>query len=135
MPTAYSLNTVEDIREIFDKTYSAHYGTGSTHSGLSVEIISARIDAVGEAAQKATSLANFSAPQDPLKGCREVVFSKAGGKAWSPIYRGEALRPGELVSGGSIVEYYRTTVSVPPNWSATVDPQCNLRLKRATPDG
>ncbi|MBI4529007.1 MAG: hydantoinase/oxoprolinase family protein [Deltaproteobacteria bacterium] len=125
-----SIETVEQLYETFERTYAAQYGAGSTHPGSRIEVITARLDAAAGAPKREVRNKNPDGSIPPLKGYRRVIFSRNSGQPETPLYQGESLNPGDRVRGGAIIEYYGTTVFVPLEWSADVDPKYNLRLRR-----
>jgi N-methylhydantoinase A/oxoprolinase/acetone carboxylase beta subunit len=129
-----SFHDAEELRKIFEATYSAHYGAGTTHSSP-VEVITARVDTVAKAEQRNFSVAVTDTYTDFLREHRTVTFSSKLRDLHVPIYYGERLCPGMEISGGAVVEYYGTTVIVPPGWAAWVDNQFNLRVKRGSSNG
>jgi N-methylhydantoinase A/oxoprolinase/acetone carboxylase beta subunit len=64
---------------------------------------------------------------------RPVVFSS--GIVETPFYAGEALQPGQTVSGPALVTYADTTVLIAEGDAATVDSWRNLVLGIATAKG
>ncbi len=105
-----------------------------------VEVVNVRLVARGltgkpkpqfqtESGQGTTSLPFpvTSPPHDALLGNRKVYFKQTGW-AGTPVYRREALVPGNRLAGPAIIEQYDATTVVPPGWDAETDPSHNLRL-------
>jgi acetophenone carboxylase len=63
-----------------------------------------------------------------LKERRTVVWGRITHLV--PIYTWEALRPGQSVSGGAVLESMATTYPVPPGWILRVDEFGNGQLTR-----
>jgi N-methylhydantoinase A len=61
---------------------------------------------------------------------REVYFDAHSGWTTTPIYAGEALEPGERITGPAIVEEPDTTIVVYPGWSCQLDPTHVYHLTR-----
>jgi N-methylhydantoinase A len=57
-----------------------------------------------------------------LKERRPAYFTEAGGFTEVPVYNGEKLGAGDVVSGPCIVEERMTTLVLPPGETVTVDP-------------
>jgi len=125
----------DELRKSFETTYSAQYGAGTTHSNTPVEVITARVDTVAKTDQRAFSVPVTDTNTDFLREHRTITFSSKLRDLHVPIYKGERLRQGMEISGGGVVEYYGTTVIVPPGWAARVDTQYNLRVKRGSSNG
>jgi len=90
---------------------------------------------VAKTDQRAFSVPVTDTNTDFLREHRTITFSSKLRDLHVPIYRGERLCPGMEISGGAVVEYYGTTVIVPPGWAARVDTQYNLRVKRGSSNG
>jgi N-methylhydantoinase A len=130
-----SFQSADELRKIFEKTYSAQYGAGTTHSNTPVEVITARVDTVAKAEPRNFSLAAGDNAADAVVERRTVTFSSKLRDLEVPIYRGERLCPETKLSGGAVIEYYGTTVIIPPGWTVRVDGQFNLRVQRGSSNG
>jgi acetophenone carboxylase len=71
---------------------------------------------------------NHHPPTDAIKGHRDVIWGQVFDH--TPLYTWEALRPGQSVSGGAILESAWTTYPVPPGWTLRVDEYGNGHLAR-----
>lgn len=71
---------------------------------------------------------NHNPPTDAIKGHRDVIWGQVIDH--TPLYTWEALRPGQSVSGGAILESAWTTYPVPPGWTLRVDEYGNGHLTR-----
>ncbi len=129
-----SFERADELRTIFESTYSAQYGAGTTHSSNPVEVITARVDTVAKTESRNFSVGSAAAT-DFVRERREVTFSGKLRDLHIPIYYGERLCPGMGIPGGAVIEYYGTTVIVPPGWTTRVDAQLNLRVKRGPSNG
>ncbi len=67
-------------------------------------------------------------PSQAVKGQREVIWGDQAGSA--TLYNWAALRPGQQVSGGAILESATTTYLVLPGWSLSMDEFGNGQLTR-----
>ena len=61
-----------------------------------------------------------------------MYFRELGGFAPTPVYRREALAPGNVVPGPAVIEAVDTTVLLHPGQSARVDGWANLLLEQAS---
>lgn len=67
-------------------------------------------------------------PSEAFKGHRDVIWGRISDPA--TLYTWEALRPGNEVSGGAILESAWTTYQVLPGWSLHIDEYGNGHLQR-----
>ncbi|MBI3075904.1 MAG: hydantoinase/oxoprolinase family protein [Deltaproteobacteria bacterium] len=114
---------IQQLAATFEELYQRLYGKGSAYSEAGIEVISYRVDAVGRVVKPDLRFAE-EGPADPAaarKGSRAVYWGELGGFAETPIYDGDRLRPGHLVRGPAILEYYGTTVVVNPECRARID--------------
>ena len=65
-----------------------------------------------------------------LKGARKAYFAEAGGFADTTVYDRAGLRPGDVLSGPSIVEEPDSTTVCPPGYAVGVDEYLNLHINR-----
>jgi N-methylhydantoinase A/oxoprolinase/acetone carboxylase beta subunit len=59
---------------------------------------------------------------------RQAYF--AGGFKRTPVYDGDAVRPGQAVKGPAIIEERFTTIVIPPRWSVKLDKRGNYVATR-----
>lgn len=119
---------IAGIIQSFENIYESIYGKGTAFSQAGYEIAVFRVDAVGKT-RKPDSPARPSAGPDPspaLKGRRQL-FSQ-GSLMTVPVYAGETLKTGNVITGPCIVEYRDTTAVIDARMSAEVDPYLNLIL-------
>jgi N-methylhydantoinase A len=98
-----------------------------------VEIVTFRVEAIG-LVEKAAFAPEPDAGADAapaIAGWRDVWLADGAGPVRCPIYRREALRPGNVFAGPAIVEQMDTTAVVLPDMTARVDPYLNLILEFA----
>jgi len=110
----------------FETIYESIYGKGTSFSQAGYEIATFRVDAVGKTKKPAT-LARPPAATDSslaLKGHRRLFVQ--GGFETVPVYTGEKLATGNIITGPCIVEYVDTTAIINPVMTATIDPYLNL---------
>lgn len=105
-----------------------------------VEVVNVRLVARGLTAKpqhmllmgskKGNTHPPFSAtpfPPGALLENRNVYFKQTGWDG-TPVYRREALVPGNRMAGPAIIEQYDATTVVPPDWTVETDSMLNLRL-------
>jgi N-methylhydantoinase A len=71
---------------------------------------------------------NGHSPNEAVKGQRDVIWGRVSDPA--TVYTWEALRPGNEVPGGAVLESAWTTYPVLPGWSLRVDEYSNGHLQR-----
>lgn len=64
------------------------------------------------------SLAKGGNPDAALKGTREAIFSVDGKRQRVPVYDGEKLGSGDVITGPAIIEEITTTIVIEPHWQA-----------------
>ncbi len=121
-----------DYEAEFHRAHFRAYGHSDTDAPL--EIVNLRLNAVG--ALKPPSLPRAEPGSadaaTALNERRPVVLS--AGIVETPFYTGEALQPGQMVTGPAVISHADTTVLLPDGDSARVDPWCNLVLEIALPE-
>jgi acetophenone carboxylase len=93
-----------------------------------VELLRLRATASMAHYEVARRTVNGHAPTEAIKGHRDVIWGRVSDPA--TLYTWEALRPGNEVSGGAILESAWTTYPVLPGWSLRVDEYGNGHLQR-----
>jgi len=78
-----------------------------------------------EAARRAS---NGHSPTEAVKGHRDAIWGRVSDPA--TLYTWEALRPGNEVSGGAILESAWTTYPLLPGWTLQIDEYRNGHLQR-----
>lgn len=116
----------------FEALYARLYGAGAAYREAGMEMITYGVDAVAKTHQPdLPSLPPAGADPGMARiGSRRVCWDAARGPEETPIYRGEALRPGNVVHGHAIAEYHGTTLVISPGWRAVVDRYRNVHLTR-----
>jgi N-methylhydantoinase A len=110
---------------------SAHQSTyGYTLAAAPVEIVNLRLHAVGHIPPipLPSQPPSSSDPQLALLDRRPVVLASPPAQL-IPLYRGEALCPGNRIQGPALIVRSDTTIFLTPSDVATVDPYLNLLIK------
>jgi N-methylhydantoinase A len=116
------------VRERFLEMYKSIYSYSSSDS---IEAVSIRLTGRGYLPGKLDfKKVSSDRPDatDPVS-FREVFFGRAEGWISTPVY--ERLRCPRTLHGPAILEASDSTVVIPPNATATVDPQLNLHIELA----
>jgi N-methylhydantoinase A len=127
----YSEQDLLEIMDLFERRYEGVYGEGTGYREMGIEVVSMRIDAVGETSKPVLQrhpLAGRS-PAGACKGSRSVHFAgDVQASVEAAIYDYERLEAGNELSGPAIIETPITTVVVPPGQQARVDAYLNTVL-------
>jgi N-methylhydantoinase A len=120
---------VGEIAERYAEEYEREFGYRLDADIAVVEIVNARVAAIGLATE--AELTPASAPGgDPAPiESRPVYFHDAGDFVDTPIYSRASLPPEATLDGPAIVEQMDTTVLIPPKARARVDARLNLMIE------
>ncbi len=99
----------------------------ATHQGT-VELLRLRATASMVHYEAIRRASNGHSPAEAVKGHRDAIWGRVSDPAI--LYTWEALRPGNEVPGGAILESAWTTYSVLPGWVLRVDEYGNGHLQR-----
>jgi 5-oxoprolinase (ATP-hydrolysing) len=119
------LGTLEEMTARFEAAYRKQFSFLMPGRALVAEAISVEASGGGEA---------FEEPaigDKPHAGPAETVKMFSGGR-WhhTPVYRREALAPGQRVAGPAIIAEANATTVVEPEWLAAVSSSNGLMLER-----
>jgi N-methylhydantoinase A len=121
----------------FTERYRTVFGEGAVVDGADIEIELHRVTGTVAVERSHAPAGDLEAP-DPgaaFAGERPVYFEPDGVRL-TPVYAGELLRPGHVVTGPAVVRRMGDSVVVPPAYTATVDGHLTIRIDpvTATPD-
>jgi N-methylhydantoinase A len=104
---------------------------GYSHPGTAVEIVNLRVKAIGKIQPPALPIGDphSAEPNQALIGYQRVIFP--GGNPDVPLYRAEALQPGNQLSGPALLIREDTTILLGAGDTASVDPFFNLLVQVA----
>jgi N-methylhydantoinase A len=125
---------VREILADFEQRYNRRYGEGAAYRRAGIEARTFLVRGVGRLLKPAQRPAALGGP-DPAAARsseRPVYFRELGGFAPTPVYRREALTPGNIVPGPAVIEAVDTTVLLHPGQDARVDGWANLLLEPAS---
>jgi N-methylhydantoinase A len=113
------------IVSLFEANYKRLYGVNPSH--VPIELVTWRVTARGPIIPFNRAM-DLPVAHSPPKGTREV-------HAWSdglavPVYDRSTLAAGQSVKGPAIVEERETTTVIPPDWTATVDKNGCIFVRR-----
>ena len=120
-----------EIERMFNAKYEVLYGAGSTHSQAGIEVMAISVDAIGSTPkpQLPRNKKDGASAARARKGKRRAFFTGSQrGFRDATIYDYGLLRPGNRITGPSIIETPFTTVVVPENVGAEIDEYRNIIL-------
>ena len=115
----------------FESSYRSRFSFLMPGRVLVVEAVSVEAAGSGERVQEGFGdLPTRRGQAEPSRRAR--MF---GGGAWheAPVYRRDALRPGDAIAGPAIIAEANATTVIEPQWQAQVTPLNHLVLTRSTP--
>ncbi len=121
----------DEMVRAFETAYRTRYSFLMPDRGLIVEAVS--VEAVGGAdafAERPPDSAPRTGPPQPA----DIVDMFTGGRRHrTPVFRREALRPGDRIDGPAIIAEANATTIVEPGWRAEVTRLDHLVLERVAP--
>jgi 5-oxoprolinase (ATP-hydrolysing) len=119
------LGTLEEMTARFEAAYRKQFSFLMPGRALVAEAISVEASGGGEAFAEPVIEAR------PHAAAAETVRMFSGGR-WhdTPVYRREALAPGQRVAGPAIIAEANATTVIEPEWLALVSPSNCLMLER-----
>jgi N-methylhydantoinase A len=125
-------SSLEGTLDLFERLYEEKYGPQSAYREAGVELVSFRVRGVGSIGRhdfRAEDLQEVGAEAALVKHVTAWV-DKAGAMQEIPGYDFELLRPGNVVTGPSVVWSPITTLVVPPGHAARLDEYRSLVITR-----
>ena len=113
--------------EAFNERHMEEYG--HVREGETPEIIGVRLATYVETPIPPFTQ-GFSAPAGPATPSKSRRVNLGGGYESTPIFLGEHLSPGHVVTGPAIIEETFTTIVVYPGWKAHMDDSGDYELTR-----
>ena len=117
----------------YRERYEAEFGYQLPEDVATVEIVNARVAAIGLTDNVDLPKApTGGSADDALKGTRDVYFDETGEFTGTPIYDRAKLTAGVTIEGPAVIEQTDTTVLVPPGSSASIDQYSNIVIDVST---
>ena len=120
-----------EIERMFNAKYEVLYGAGSTHSQAGIEVMAVSVDAIGSTPKPQLTRNKIDGVDAaPARKGKRRAFFTGGNRGYrdASIYDYGLLRPGNRITGPSIIETPFTTVVVPENVGAEIDEYRNIIL-------
>jgi len=121
-------NNIESIIKRFHTVHQKKYTYSQPN--IDVEFVNYRVVSIGNMFKiklEEIKKRNISLTE-ARKGERKVIFDKK--EVLSPVYCGEKIEPGHKIKGPAIIEYFDTTVVIPPSKEAKIDNYGNIVIGR-----
>ncbi len=124
-PGPYGSEARAEILRRFETAYCAIYGR--TPPRGAAELINIRVSVQTPASQDALRpAAGRNAGRDPRKGSRRAYFGLRGTFLETPVYDRQALPEGTHIQGPALIEEPESTLLLPPDCTADVQPGGNI---------
>jgi N-methylhydantoinase A len=136
LPDGAAAATAESaLLEAFRAEYARRYGHGALTLGAPVELVALRAIGIGRTTRARLAPTR---PETVVEGsCAAVARRRsvrlergASGRCEVAVFDGEALRPGHALAGPALIDARDTTIWIPAEMSAMVDPQGTLVMRR-----
>ena len=121
---AVSRTTLEELANRFHRKHEQTYGHANPSEA--VYLVNLRVTAMGRL-PRLTVAGSFDGTTEPSRR-REVWF--AGDFVACDVHWRQGLPPGRAVVGPAIIDSLDSTIVVPPHWTASVDGQGFVRIRR-----
>ena len=119
-------NSLDALATLFHRLHEKTYGHANADEP--VQLVNVRLKAVGRL--PSLQLKQRSNVEAARERTRSVWFPSAGFVSCRILWR-TGLEAGEVIDGPTIIESLDSTVVIPPTWSANVDDDGYIRLRKA----
>jgi N-methylhydantoinase A len=127
LPRVLDQAALGEIAEAFHVRHRATYG--HDNRAEPVQLVSARVTAIGTMPPLAIRRKPAPAGSDALKGHRRVWFRDAG-EASARVYQRARMPAGVVCAGPAVIESLESTILVPSAWQAVMDDNGFVLLTR-----
>ena len=130
VPVACGSIEAATLAQIADAFHERHLHTyGHDNRSEPVQIVSARVAAIGATAPLIIRDTVAHRGTDPVKAKRQVWFRETG-VIDATIYDRKRMSAGFKVAGPTVIESLESTILVPPGWQARMDEHGFVLLTR-----
>jgi 5-oxoprolinase (ATP-hydrolysing) len=126
-----SFDTPEHMLKEFESGYRGRFSFLMPGRALTVEAVSVEATGGGEPVRE--QFADLPPRPGPAQPERQVRLFSGDAVHDAPVFRRDALRPGDRIAGPAIIAEANATTVVEPQWQAEVTPLNHLVLTRAVP--
>jgi N-methylhydantoinase A len=124
--------SLDALSGAFERRYESLFGADTGYPEAGIEYVNFRVEAVGRI--KKPSLRRYDSTGEDARGAvrtrRPVFFRSANDYMTTEVFTGEKLQTGNRLAGPAVIEFFGTTVVVPPEFEARVDPYRNIALRK-----
>jgi N-methylhydantoinase A len=116
------------IKRQFDELHKVRYGTSAPKEPA--DLVSLRVTVLGTMAKPpkhSVEVGTAKPEKSAVRGVKPVYF-RQGGWADTPVYKRDALRSGNVISGPALIEEHASTTVVQPLDELRVDELGNLQI-------
>ena len=121
----------QTMMDEFEAQHRARYGFTAPGRGHVIEAVS--VEVVGRTGRKEDPDIEDMPGVAALRPMALVEMTTGGGRYETPVYRTEALLPGDRLPGPAILVESTSTIVVEPGWAAELTRKGHLILNRAEP--
>jgi 5-oxoprolinase (ATP-hydrolysing) len=126
-----SFDTPQNMLKEFESGYRGRFSFLMPGRALTIEAVSVEATGGGEPVRE--QFADLPPRPGPAQPERRVRLFSGDATHDAPIFRRDALRPGDRIAGPAIIAEANATTVVEPQWQAEVTPLNHLVLSRAVP--
>jgi N-methylhydantoinase A len=126
---------MERVVQDFDRAYEQRFGPNSRYEEAGCALTEIRVRGSVTWQRPPLRAHEPSASEPVMKEEREVYWREFGKRLPTPVYDGDSIRPGHLLSGPGILEFPHTTVAVRPKQDMRVDELGNVLISLGRPAG
>jgi 5-oxoprolinase (ATP-hydrolysing) len=123
--------SLEHMTRQFEADYGSRFSFLMPGRTLIVEAVS--VEATGGSEPLREAAGNLAPRKGPAQPERRVRLFSGSAPHDAPVFRRQALRPGDMISGPAIIAEANATTIVEPGWQAHVTALNHLMLTRASP--
>jgi N-methylhydantoinase A len=121
------------IKRAFDAVHLERYGTSAPHEAA--DLVSVRVTATGtmrKPPQRELQHGSSVAPNETLRGRKDVYFGETKGMFSTPVYLRNGLLAGNRIAGPALIEEYASTTVLAPGDTLVIDVFGNLDISIGT---
>jgi N-methylhydantoinase A len=123
---------LDGLCDSFERRYESLFGADTGYREAGIEYVNFRVEGVGRI--RKPSLRRYESSGEnarrAVRTSRQVFFRSADDYMMTEVYTGEKLLTGNRLVGPAVIEFFGTTVVVPPDFEARVDPYRSIVLRK-----
>jgi N-methylhydantoinase A len=129
--TAGALETpgAEQLAADFETKYEQLFGRGAGYRDAGIQIVGIKVEGTGRTAKPALRTRRSTAVLVEPVGSRDIYWPELKQTVSTPVYRPDALVPGTVFTGPTVLEMHFTTVVIHEQQRASVDDFGNIVIE------